>query len=139
MTHDAGEGATRSSASPQVRAAWGLLFVLLLIWAVFEAAKYGGWVIVAAVAGFIAPDLSFLVGISGPHQHQHGRLPRRAVPVYNLLHRPVVAVVVMLACLIPDSSAVAVAVFNFGLAWLVHIAADRALGYGLRTAEGWQR
>ncbi|MFJ6569128.1 DUF4260 family protein [Streptomyces sp. NPDC091292] len=137
MTHDATEGATRSSASRQVRAVWGLLAVLLLIWAVFEAAKYGGWVIVAAVAGFIAPDLSFLAGMSGPHQH--GRLPRRAVPLYNLLHRPVVALVVMAACLVPDSSAIAVPVFNFGLAWLVHIAADRALGYGLRTADGWQR
>ncbi|WP_327371067.1 DUF4260 family protein [Streptomyces sp. NBC_01217] len=137
MTHDAAEGAIRSSASRQVRAAWALLSVLLLIWAVFEAAKYGGWVIVAAVAGLIAPDLSFFVGISGPHQH--GRLPRRAVPVYNLLHRPVVAIALMLTCLVPDSPAVAVPLFNFGLAWLVHIASDRAFGFGLRTAEGWQR
>ncbi|MEV0495144.1 DUF4260 family protein [Streptomyces atratus] len=137
MTHDAAEGTTRSSASPQVRAAWGLLAVLLLIWLVFETAKYGGWVIVAAVAGVVAPDLPFLVGIRGPHQH--GRLSRRAVPVHNLLHRPVVAVVVMLACLVPGSPAVAVPLFNFGLAWLVHIAADRALGFGLRTAEGRRR
>lgn len=45
----------------------------------------------------------------------------------------------MLGCLIPESPSVAVPVFNFGLAWLVHIAADRALGYGLRTPDGWQR
>lgn len=139
MTHDAAEGAIRSSASPRVRAGWALLSVILLSWAVFEAAKYGGWVIVAAVAGLVAPDLSFLAGLSGPHQHQHGRLPPRAVPVYNLLHRPVVAVVVMLSCLVPGSPAVAVPLFNFGLAWLVHIASDRAMGFGLRTAEGWQR
>lgn len=137
MTHDAAEGATRSSASPQVRVAWGVLSALLLVFAVFESAKYGGWVIVAAVAGFIAPDLSFLAGISGPHQR--GRLPRRAVPVYNLLHRPVVAFVVMLTCLIPESPSVAVPLFNFGLAWLLHITIDRALGFGLRTADGWYR
>nr|WP_272921217.1 DUF4260 family protein [Streptomyces sp. SID4917] len=114
---------------------------------VFEAVKYGGWVIVAAVAGLVAPDLSFLAGLFGPHQHgphqhgphQPGRLPRSAVPAYNLVHRPVVAVVVMLTCLIPDDPAIAVPLFNFGLAWLVHITADRALGYGLRTADGWHR
>ncbi|MFK4098344.1 DUF4260 family protein [Streptomyces anthocyanicus] len=31
------------------------------------------------------------------------------------------------------------ALFTFGIAWLLHIALDRALGYGLRTADGWQR
>jgi hypothetical protein len=137
VTHDATKGAIRSSASRQVRIAWGLLSAVLLVWAVFEAAKYGGWVIVAAVAGVIAPDLSFLVGASGPHQH--GQLPRKAVPFYNLLHRPAVAVLIMLTCLIPDSPAIAVPLFNFGLAWLQHIASDRAFGFGLRTADGWQR
>ncbi|MER6528559.1 DUF4260 family protein [Streptomyces sp. NPDC001508] len=134
MPHDAAEGAPRSPASPQVRVAWGVLAALLLIWLVFETAKYGGWVIVAALAGVVVPDLSFLAGLTGPHEH--GRMPRRAVPLYNLLHRPVVAVVVMLACLVPDSSDIAVPLFNLGLAWLVHIAADRALGFGLRAADG---
>ncbi|GGJ22788.1 DUF4260 family protein [Streptomyces brasiliensis] len=137
MTHDATKGAIRSSASRQVRIAWGLLSALLLIWAVFEAAKYGGWVIVAVVAGIVVPDLSFLVGLSGPHQH--GRLSPQAVPLYNLLHRPVVALLVMLSCLVPDSPAIAVPLFNFGLAWLQHIASDRAFGFGLRTADGRQR
>ncbi|WP_259471787.1 DUF4260 domain-containing protein [Streptomyces shenzhenensis] len=137
MTHDAAEGPTRSPASPLVRVAWGVLAALLLIWLVFETAKYGGWVIVAAVAGVVVPDLSFLAALSGPHEH--GRMPRRAVPFYNLLHRPLVALVVMAGCLIPESSAVAVPLFNFGLAWLVHIAADRALGFGLRGADGRQR
>ncbi|MFR9787165.1 DUF4260 family protein [Streptomyces sp. MB22_4] len=137
MTHDATQGAIRSSASRQVRIAWGVLSVFLLVWAVFEAVKYGGWVIAAVVAGIVVPDLSFFVGLSGPHQH--GRLSPKAVPLYNLLHRPVVAVLVMLSCLIPDSPAVAVPLFNFGLVWLQHIASDRAFGFGLRTAEGWQR
>ncbi|MFD1658308.1 DUF4260 family protein [Streptomyces caeni] len=137
MTHDAAEGAVRSSASRPARVAWGLLSALLLIWVVFEAVKHGGWVIVAAVAGVVAPDLSFLVGASGPHGH--GQLPRKTVPVYNFVHRPVVALAVMLTCLVPDSPGVAVPLFTFGLAWMQHIASDRAFGFGLRTAEGWQR
>ncbi|MCN9242390.1 DUF4260 domain-containing protein [Streptomyces sp. RY43-2] len=137
VQHDGAQGAIRSSASRQVRVAWGLLSALLLIWVVFEAVKYGGWAIVAAIAGVIAPDLSFFAGGRGPHQH--GQLPRRAVPFYNLLHRVPVALAVTLTCLIPDAPAVAVPLFTFGLAWMQHIASDRALGYGLRTADGWQR
>jgi uncharacterized protein DUF4260 len=135
VAHEAVEGAIRSSASRRVRVAWGVLAALLLIWVVFEAVKHGGWVIVAAVAGVIAPDLSFFVDVSGPHQH--GQLPRKAVPVYNLLHRPAVAAAVMLACLVPGTPAVPL--FTFALAWTEHIASDRAFGFGLRTAEGWQR
>lgn len=45
----------------------------------------------------------------------------------------------MLTCLIPNSPAIAVPLFNFGPAWLQHIASDRAFGFGLRTADGWQR
>jgi hypothetical protein len=29
--------------------------------------------------------------------------------------------------------------FPFALAWLAHIAVDRASGYGLRDKQGWQR
>jgi hypothetical protein len=29
--------------------------------------------------------------------------------------------------------------FTFALAWLAHIAVDRASGYGLRDKQGWQR
>lgn len=136
MTHDAAKGASRSSTPRPVRVAWGVLAVFLLLWVILEAVKHGGWSIVAAIAGVIAPDLSFFAG-SGPHEH--GQLPRGAVPVYNLVHRPIVAVVLMLACLLPTGPAVAVPLFTFGLAWMQHIASDRAFGYGLRAADGWQR
>ncbi|WP_236245753.1 DUF4260 family protein [Streptomyces sp. CC210A] len=137
MTHHATPGAGRRPASRQARTAWAAAAALLLAWAVFEAAKYGGWVIVAAVAGVVVPDLSLLLALSGPHRP--GLMPPRAVPLYNLLHRPAVAFAVMLSCLVPDSKAVAVPLFNLGLAWLLHIAADRALGYGLRSADGRPR
>ncbi|MCX4909178.1 DUF4260 family protein [Streptomyces sp. NBC_00878] len=66
-----------------------------------------------------------------------GRLQPRAVPSYNTAHRALVPLALM-------------APYAFGLVtwapgfaalcgWLAHISYDRALGYGLRTKEGFQR
>lgn len=38
-----------------------------------------------------------------------------------------------------DGPGANVGLFTFALGWLLHIATDRALGYGLRTADGRQR
>lgn len=131
-------GRTRSSASRLVRLAWGLLGAFLLVWTVFEAVKHAGWVIPLALLGFVLPDLSFFVGASGPHQH--GQLPAGTVRVYNPLHRPIVPIVAMaIPAALADGPGDNAAPFTFGLAWLLHIALDRSLGYGLRTADGWQR
>ncbi|MFF9273794.1 DUF4260 family protein [Streptomyces griseosporeus] len=131
-------GATRSSTSRPVRLAWALLAAFLLVWTVFEAVKHAGWVIPLALLGFVLPDLSFFVGASGPHQH--GQLPAGTVRVYNPLHRPIVPIVVMaIPAALADGPGDNAAPFTFGLAWLLHIALDRSLGYGLRTADGWQR
>lgn len=138
MTYPAARGATRSSAPKLVRAAWSLLGAFLLFWVVFEMVKHVGWVIPLGLLGFIAPDLSFFVGASGPHQH--GQLPRGTVGVYNLVHRPIGPLVWMTAvALLSEGPGDNAAPFTFGLAWLLHIVLDRALGYGLRTADGWQR
>ncbi|WP_326700503.1 DUF4260 domain-containing protein [Streptomyces sp. NBC_01754] len=138
MTHSTAEGATRSSASRPVRAAWGLLGAFLLVWVVFEAVKHGGWVIPLAVLGLVVPDLSFFAGASG--EHRPGQLPRGTVAVYNLVHRPLVPLVLMVPpAALADGPGDNAAPFTFGLAWLTHIALDRAMGYGLRTADGWQR
>jgi hypothetical protein len=136
--HTHAGGAIRSSTSRPVRVAWGLLAAFLAVWTVFEAVKHAGWVIPLALLGLIGPDLSFFVGASGPHQH--GQLPRGTVPVYNLLHRPLAPLAVMtVSALLSDGPGDNAAPFTFGLAWMLHIALDRSLGYGLRTAEGWQR
>jgi hypothetical protein len=81
----------------------------------------------------IAPDLSFLAGMSGGLAR--GQLHPRAVPIYNAVHRywaPVVLVVVTLLVHSPGWLAA-------GLAWTAHISFDRSLGFGLRTKEGFQR
>ncbi|MFF9806178.1 DUF4260 family protein [Streptomyces coeruleorubidus] len=138
MTSPTLRGATRSSTSGPVRVAWALLGAFLLVWVVFEMIKHAGWVIPLGVLGFIAPDLSFFIGASGPHQH--GQLPRGTVGPYNLVHRPIGPVLWMtVTALLADGPGDNAAPFTFGLAWLLHIAMDRALGYGLRTADGWQR
>jgi Domain of unknown function (DUF4260) len=81
----------------------------------------------------IAPDLALLAGMSSGLQR--GQLHPRAVPFYNAVHRlwaPAVLVVVALAL---HQFAWAAG----GLAWIAHIGIDRSLGFGLRTAEGFQR
>jgi hypothetical protein len=64
-----------------------------------------------------------------------GQLHPRAVPIYNAVHRywaPAVLVVITLLLQTPEWLAA-------GLAWVGHISFDRSLGFGPRTAEGFQR
>ena len=84
----------------------------------------------------IAPDLPLLGGMGGGLGP--GRLNPRAVPFYNATHRlwePLALAAV--APLLPSP-------WRFGwlagaAAWLLHIAVDRLLGFGLRDAQGYQR
>jgi hypothetical protein len=72
-----------------------------------------------------APDLA-LFGGAGLAK---GQLHPRAVPLYNALHRFAGPIVL---AFVPG--------FQLGaLAWALHIAIDRAVGYGLRTPDGFQR
>ncbi|WP_327294559.1 DUF4260 family protein [Streptomyces sp. NBC_01197] len=139
MTSPTRPKANRSSASGLVRGAWALLSVFLLAWAVLEMVNHGGGTIPLGILGFIAPDLTLFVGPSGPREP--GQLPRGKVPAYNLVHRPIVPIpgLIVVPFLPGDGPGANVGLFTFALGWLLHIASDRALGYGLRTADGWQR
>lgn len=98
--------------------------------ALLRATGEGSWH-VAAFAGM--PDIALLVGIA-PGLAK-GQLHPRAVPLYNALHHPAGPIALALASLLglgPSWLAGA-------LAWATHIAIDRAVGYGPRTAEGFQR
>ena len=67
---------------------------------------------------------------------QKGQLHPRAVGAYNLMHRfwgPLV--VFALAAF----GLVGLGFLIGALAWAFHVALDRAIGYGLRTRDGFQR
>jgi hypothetical protein len=78
------------------------------------------------------PDVALLLGIGTGLDR--GQLHPRAVPLYNTLHS------------FGGPLLLAISAFWSGLPWLIaalawtaHISFDRALGYGLRDRDGFQR
>ena len=115
------------------RFAYGSLAALLLAAVAFEAARHGTGYWQIGVFG-LGPDLALFVGVSGGLEP--GRLHPRAVRLYNALHRffgPIVLAAVAAFGVAP------LGFFIGALAWAFHISLDRALGYGLRTRDGFQR
>lgn len=79
---------------------------------------------------FLAPDLSMLGYLAGT---------RIGAWIYNLAHTYAAAVVVLAAGLISDlAGAPRHALLGVGLIWCAHIGFDRALGYGLKSPEGFR-
>lgn len=110
-------------------AVWFVVIVLCCVW--------WGWPATAVAVIFgLMPDLSLIGAFA-----EQGRLKPERVRLYNKLHTMTVPIVMLAAGL---------AVFLLtggyeggfwplalaGLAWFVHIAADRAFGYGFRAADG---
>ena len=130
--------ATTQRAAPALtfivrRLAWLAAFLAVMGVAILEIGRHDlGWLPI--VAFLIFPDLAMLAGIGQPHQKR--QLPARAVPFYNTLHQPLLPLA-FLAIVV----AIGAAPFWFfgAFAWMAHIAIDRAVGYGLRTPDGWQR
>lgn len=118
-----------------LRAVLGAAGLALLGGTIAEMAVHGGAVIWSGLLGLTGPDLAFAVGAG--QSHEHGRLARRAVPFYNVLHRPWLPLI-MLAAVSFDGQASeqAAPYIAAALGWLAHIALDRALGFGLRAADG---
>jgi hypothetical protein len=127
--------ATVSSSWDLRRLAYGVGAVALLVAsiAVFVNVDAGWWVFPVFAIG---PDLAFLVGIGQTGTLEHGQMPSRAVPFYNALHRvygPIALGLLATIGLLPPALLVG------ALVWGVHIFLDRAIGYGLRTPDGFQR
>jgi hypothetical protein len=115
------------------RTAYATLGALLLAAAVLEAVKHGTGYWQLAVFG-LGPDLALFYGVGAGLAK--GQLHPRAVGLYNLLHRfwgPLALATLAAFGLI------SVGFFIGALAWGSHIALDRAVGYGLRTRDGFQR
>jgi Domain of unknown function (DUF4260) len=114
------------------RAAYATLAAALLAAALFELIAHdtGWWQFFAFGA---MPDVALLLGIAPGLER--GRLHPRAVPLYNALHRFIgpIALAIVAAAFLPAGY------FVGAIAWGLHIAVDQACGYGLRTADGFQR
>jgi hypothetical protein len=114
------------------RVLYAALLAAVLTATVFEVAKQGG--VGPALVGGLGPDLALLLGVGAGLAP--GQLHPRAVPLYNAVHRfwgPVALVTAASLGLLGGGWLVA------GLAWGVHVALDRSVGYGLRTREGFQQ
>jgi hypothetical protein len=127
---------TTTTSQPRAitrRVAYAALGATLLALIAVEAINHstGDWQIAAFGLG---PDLALLYG-AGPDL-DHGQIHPRAVGVYNIAHRlwgPIA-----LAAL-ASLGVLSVGYFIGALTWALHVAADRAVGYGLRTRDGYQR
>ncbi len=97
------------------------LALLVVALVAYAALGFSWWVFAALV---LLPDLSMLAYAGGP---------RVGATVYNLAHATVLPIAVVLVGFLSGSD-VALLV---GLVWLAHIAADRALGYGLKHPTGF--
>jgi hypothetical protein len=125
--------ATAQPRSAAGRLGYATLAAFILVAAVLEAIEHGtGYWQIAAFA--VGPDLALLYG-AAPGLAK-GQLHPRAVPFYNAVHRyplPLALATFAAFGLIP------LGYFIGALAWGLHISLDRALGYGLRTRDGFQR
>ncbi|MEA2582303.1 MAG: hypothetical protein QOF33_388 [Thermomicrobiales bacterium] len=128
------------------RIAFGLLALLLCaaLTGALIASGSGGW---QALGFALAPDLALFVGIAPGLTR--GQLHPRAVPLYNAVHGFGGPLLLGLAALlwlgVPWLVGLA-ALLWLGVPWLVgalswsvHVAVDRAVGYGRRTPEGFRR
>ena len=120
-------------ARTNIRIAYAGLAAALLAVAVLEAVTQGAgyWQLAAFALG---PDLALVYGAGAGLER--GQLHPRAVWLYNLLHRfwlPAALAVVSATGLLPLGYLVG------AFAWAFHVALDRAVGYRLRTRDGFQR
>jgi hypothetical protein len=123
----------RTSRSTARRVAYAALAALLLVAIVVEAAKHGTGYWQIAVFG-LGPDLALFYG-AAPNLAK-GQLHPRAVWAYNVMHRYWLPLAL---AVIAALGVVSVGYFIGALAWAFHISLDRAVGYGLRTRDGFQR
>ena len=119
-----------------LRLVWGMSAAVWLI-VIVMACVWWGWPATGVAVLFgLLPDVALIGAFA-----EQGRLKPSRVRLYNTLHTmtiPIALVVVGVAVFILTGAyesgfwPIALA----GLAWFVHVAADRALGFGLRDADG---
>jgi hypothetical protein len=128
---DLAQSSTLSSKTAR-RLGWGVAAAALFAGAILQVQDHGGgWL---ALGFALMPDLGLVAGID--RNLQKGQLAPRAVPIYNALHRfvgPVLLALLVIAGVLPAIW------LSAALGWALHITVDRAVGYGLRGSDGFQR
>lgn len=98
--------------------------LLVLILSLLVYAQYGsGWTLFAIL--FLVPDLSLLAYFSGP---------KIGAAVYNAAHSYIGALLLTGWGVLLGTPLV----LALGIIWLAHIGFDRAMGYGLKSPEGFR-
>jgi hypothetical protein len=98
--------------------------VALLAVAILAYAELGqGWQLFVVL--FLAPDLSFAGYLAGP---------RAGAWAYNLAHSLIGPLLLGAAGLLGGVDLAT----GLALIWLAHVGFDRALGYGLKSSEGFE-
>ena len=124
---------------------WLALWTFLTTFAVFEVVKHGfvngsaaeaATLSAVAFGFFVAPDLTFLIGVG--KTVPQGHIAPDAVGWYNAMHRFAVpfALTSIVGIAFAPLTFGPLVLFVGGLSWMAHIALDRAGGYGLRNADG---
>ena len=80
----------------------------------------------------VGPDLGLVIAPAFGPMPGRSRLPPRAAPVYNAFHTYTIPVLLWVG-----AWAAGIAPWPL-LGWMIHISADRALGFGLRGPDGDQ-
>ncbi len=80
----------------------------------------------------VGPDIGLVVAPAFGPMPGRGAIPPRAVPVYNAFHTYTIPVLLWVG-----AWAAGIGPWPL-LGWLIHISADRALGFGLRGSDGGQ-
>lgn len=114
-----------------IRLLWTLGSFVLLGVCVYLGMRYGWSATVIMVCAVIVPDLSLIGAFAG-----EGRLRPNRVAFYNLFHSLPLAGAGFIIGMALELAGVSPIVLYVGAAWLLHIAVDRACGFGVREEDG---
>lgn len=119
------------------RVTWGMSAAVWLIVILIVCASWGWPAIAVALIFGILPDIALVAAFG----ETSGKLKPERVGFYNLLHSMYLPIPILLIGIVIffvtggyESGFWGIALA--GLAWFVHLAAERALGYGFRDTDG---
>jgi deazaflavin-dependent oxidoreductase (nitroreductase family) len=114
----------------RLRHLWIVPALGIMVYANGKAQELGVGILPLLAFG-IAPDLPRLLGLGQPRTR--GRMARRAVPTFNLMHHPLPPIALLVLGMV---GVVPSALYVGSLAWIGHIVFGLGLGDRLRRGDG---